>query len=51
MKTLTLLFILLSTNAYAGCVFQPLKPGGFCSGGWVMICQNHRNIWVCSEGF
>ncbi|GAF91831.1 unnamed protein product [marine sediment metagenome] len=51
MKKLILILTLLSTPAFASCGYKPFKPGGYCSGEWVLICKNHRQHWICSEGF
>jgi hypothetical protein len=52
-KLLTLLFILLSSNAYAlGCYgWQPYEPIGYCDGGsWELVCTNGDWVWICVNG-
>lgn len=51
-KLLIVLFIILSTKAYAGCYgHKPYKPTGYCDGGsWQLICTNGSWVWVCVGG-
>lgn len=49
-KLLTILFIALSTNAYAGGCYgwKPYKPISYCDGGnWTLICTRGEWVWIC----
>lgn len=49
-KLLTTLFILLASNAYAGCGAWErsyLRPMQHCSGTWTQMCIGGEWQWVC----